>query len=77
MTRLAGGFGESGERQRLAAGFGFWQLDIRATAATEVEEDRGSEEAGKLLGHDEPSDTRLYIARRSVITVMPDRRKAR
>lgn len=58
-----------------AGGVRFWEHDIRATAGAEVEEDRGIEDARKLLGHDEQSTTRIYTGRRKVITVMPNRRK--
>jgi hypothetical protein len=40
------------------------------------EEDRGIEEARKLLGHDEQSTTRIYTGRRRVIRVMPNSRTA-
>ena len=58
-----------------AGGVRFWEHDIRATAGTEVEEDRGVEEAQKLLGHSDLRTTRVYTGRRKVITVLPNRKR--
>ncbi len=56
-------------------GVRFSEHSVRATAGTEMEEPHGAEAAQRLLGHSDLRTTRLYTARKRVVTVLPNKRR--
>ena len=71
-SALDGRFGKAREAAKIGT-MEFQFRDLRAKAATEIDEERGTEAAQRLLGHEKASTTQGYIRHRLGRLVKPAR----